>query len=87
MAAATGPSRDPPVIGAEEVARVLVTRAPLFAPLCRPTTVNGGPGIIVGPPERVIAVVGLTVVQGRVREIDIIGDRAKLGRLAFSEPS
>ena len=82
-----GPLARPPVGGAEEVARVLVARAPLFAPLCRPATVNGGPGIIVGPPERVIAVVGLTVVDGRVREIDIIGDRAKLGRLASSEPS
>ena len=82
-----GPLARPPVSGAEAVARVLVTRAPMFAPLCRSTTVNGGPGIIVGPPERVIAVVGLTVVDGRVREIDIIGDRAKLGRLAPSEPS
>lgn len=75
-----GPLARPPVEGAPEVATVLAARAQLFAPLCRIATVNGAPGIIVGPPQRVIAVVGLTVVDGRVREIDIIGDRAKLDR-------
>jgi RNA polymerase sigma factor (sigma-70 family) len=73
-----GPLARAPVEGANEVAKVLVSRARFFAPLCRMAMVNGAPGIIVGPPERVIAVVGLTVADGRVREIDIIGDRAKL---------
>jgi hypothetical protein len=40
--------------------------------------VNGGPGVVVGPPGRVVAVVGFSVVGGLIREIDIIGDRAKL---------
>lgn len=79
-----GPLARPPVSGAEAVARVLVSGAPIFAPLSRLATVNGGPGIIVGPPDRLIAVVGLTVVQGRVREVDIIGDRSKLARIAAS---
>ncbi|TMD29211.1 MAG: sigma-70 family RNA polymerase sigma factor [Chloroflexi bacterium] len=76
-----GPLAREPVTGAREVVEVLRTRAPAFAPLGRPAIVNGGPGIIVGPPGKVIAVVGFTVAAGRIREIDVIGDRAKLRRL------
>jgi RNA polymerase sigma-70 factor (ECF subfamily) len=74
----TGPLARPPVVGVTAVAQVLRERAGTFAPLGRPAIVNGGPGVIVGPPERVLAVVGFTVVHGRIREIDIIGDPAKL---------
>ena len=74
----SGPLARPPVSGATSVAEVLVARATTFAPLGRPVVVNGGPGVIVGPPGRVLAVVGFTVVGGRIREIDIVGDPAKL---------
>jgi RNA polymerase sigma factor (sigma-70 family) len=70
-----------PVRGAERVAEFLRTGAPIFAPLCRPAGVNGGPGIVVGPPGRVIGVVGLTMANGRIWEIDIVADPAKLGRV------
>jgi RNA polymerase sigma factor (sigma-70 family) len=76
-----GPLARPPVAGAADVAAVLRSRATLFAPLGRRAIVNGVPGLIVGPPGRVIAVVGLTVVGGRIREIDIVGDPAKLRNL------
>jgi RNA polymerase sigma factor (sigma-70 family) len=76
-----GPLARPPVTGAAAVATVLRSRATVFAPLGRPAIVNGGPGLIIGPPGKVIAVVGLTVVDGRIREIDIVGDPAKLRRL------
>lgn len=33
-----------------------------------------------GPPGKVVAVVGFTIAGGRIREIDLIGDRAKLQR-------
>jgi RNA polymerase sigma-70 factor (ECF subfamily) len=74
----TGPLARPPVVGVTAVAKVLRERAGTFAPLGRPAIVNGGPGVIVGPPGHVMAVVGFTVVRGRIREIDIIGDPAKL---------
>ena len=45
---------------------------------------NSGPGVIVGPPGKVVAVVGLTVAGGLIREIDIVGDRAKLRRLELA---
>ncbi len=69
-----------PVTGAEAVATVISTRAPMFAPLGRPVRVNGGPGFVIGPPGRPFAVVALTVAGGRIRAIDIVGDPDKLRR-------
>ena len=78
-----GPLARPPVAGARNVAKVLASRAATFAPLGRPVTVNGGPGVVVGPPGKILAVVGFLVVDGVIREIDIIGDPAKLRRVEF----
>jgi RNA polymerase sigma-70 factor (ECF subfamily) len=69
-----------PTTGAPEVAAVLASRAGQFAPLARPAVVNGSPGVVVGPPGREVAIVGITVVDGLIREIDIVGDLAKVAR-------
>ncbi|MDP9244477.1 MAG: RNA polymerase subunit sigma-70, partial [Chloroflexota bacterium] len=74
----------PPVVGAKQVTEALRTQAQVFAPLGRRAVVNGGAGVIVGSPGHVIAVAGMTVVGGLIREIDIIGDRAKLRRLELT---
>jgi RNA polymerase sigma factor (sigma-70 family) len=79
-----GPLARPPVVGATQVADVLRSRAHVFAPLGRRALVNGEPGVIVGTPGRVVSVVGLTVVAGLIREIDIIGDPAKLRGLKLA---
>ena len=71
--------------GASAVAAVLGRQAPSFAPLGRPVIVNGGPGSVVGPPGRIVAVAGLTISGGPVREINIIGDPAKLHGIEFDE--
>jgi RNA polymerase sigma-70 factor (ECF subfamily) len=76
-----GPLARPPVVGAADVVEVLKARAGTFAPLGRPAMVNGSPGVVVGAPGQIVAVVGFTVVDGRIKEIDIVGDRAKLKRL------
>ena len=68
----------PPMSGAEPVAAYLRSNARFFAPLCTPAVVNGGAGIVVGPPGRVIGVVAIAVVGGRIRAIDIVADPAKL---------
>lgn len=78
----SGPLARPPVSGAGPVLEVLRTRAVPLAPLARPAVVNGGPGAIVGKPGHVIAIIGMTIRDGRVREIDIMGDPAKLQRLS-----
>ena len=64
--------------GAPAVARELLTRAPRFAPLARPAIVNGAAGLYLGPAQRPAAVVGFTVVGGRIAAIDLVVDREKL---------
>jgi hypothetical protein len=71
----------PPMSGAERVATYLRSNARLFAPLCRPAVVNGGAGIVVGPPGPVIGVVAIAVVGGRIREVDIVAGPATLARI------
>ena len=54
----------------------------MFAPLGRLAVVNGAPGVIVGPPGRVVAVVGFIIAGGLIREIDIVSATVcKLRRL------
>jgi RNA polymerase sigma-70 factor (ECF subfamily) len=71
-----------PVVGAAAVAEQVLARGAPFAPLARPALVNGAIGAVVGTPERPVAVVGMTIVGGRILEIDLIIDPAKL-RQAF----
>jgi len=71
-----------PVVGAREVARRVLARGTPLAPLARPATVNGGAGAVVRlPGGHLFAVVGFTVVEGRIVEIDLVADPAKLARL------
>jgi RNA polymerase sigma factor (sigma-70 family) len=73
------PLARPPVRGAEAVARQVLERGTPLAPLGRPALVNGAPGLVVGlPGRRPIGVVGFVVAGGRIVEIDLIVDRAKL---------
>jgi RNA polymerase sigma factor (sigma-70 family) len=74
----------PPVVGADAVARQVLSRGSRFAPHARPAIVNGAAGVIVGPEESPFAVVGFTVARGRITAIDLIIDRAKLRRVAVA---
>jgi RNA polymerase sigma-70 factor (ECF subfamily) len=77
----TTPSR-PPIVGADAVARELVTGAARFGALGRPAIVNGAPGIVARMPGRPpIGVAGFTVRDGRIVAIDVIADPAKLRRV------
>jgi RNA polymerase sigma factor (sigma-70 family) len=67
-----------PVVGAEAVARTVLDRAPRFARFARPALVNGSAGAVVAPAGRPIAVAGFTVAGGRIVEIDLITDPARL---------
>jgi RNA polymerase sigma factor (sigma-70 family) len=79
-----GPLARPPVRGSAEVAGVLRAQGPSFAPRGRLVLVNGHLGVRVGPEDEPIAVVSFTIAAGRVREIAIIGDPAKLRRAGRS---
>jgi RNA polymerase sigma-70 factor (ECF subfamily) len=76
-----GPLARPPVVGVTDVAAYLRSGARSFAPLGRPAVVNGGPGVVVARNGAVVAVVGFTIRNGLITEIDIVGDLAKLTRV------
>ena len=82
-----GPLARPPVVGARQVAATLVEQGPRFARLGRPAIVNGAAGVVVGAPGRILAVAGFTIVGGRIREIAIMGDPAKLAGITFEPPT
>lgn len=69
-----------PVVGAQTVAGE-ARRWAGMAPLARPAVVNGAAGAVIGRPGRPFAVVGITVANGRITELDFVLDPAKLARL------
>jgi RNA polymerase sigma factor (sigma-70 family) len=72
------PLARPPLHGREGVAREIVARGTPFAPLARPASVNGMPGAVVERGGHLIAVANLEVSGGRITEVDIVFDQAKL---------
>jgi RNA polymerase sigma-70 factor (ECF subfamily) len=68
------------VRGAPAVAEQVRTFASL-ARFARPALVNGAAGFVVAPRGRPVAVAGFTVAGGRIAEIDLLADPARLGAL------
>jgi RNA polymerase sigma-70 factor (ECF subfamily) len=81
-AGGVAPRARPPIEGAEAVAAQILDRGAPLAPHARPALVNGNAGLIVVPHEKPIAVVGFVIASGRIAEIDLIADPAKLPDLA-----
>jgi len=71
----------PPVVGAAAVARQVLARGTPLAPLARPAVVNGAAGAVVEIGGKPFAVVSFAVRNGRIAEIDVIADPAKLSSL------
>jgi RNA polymerase sigma factor (sigma-70 family) len=69
-----------PLVGAEAVAREVLASAPRFIRGVRPAIVNGSAGAVFGDPAHPAGVISMTVVDGRIVEIDIVADTAKLPR-------
>jgi RNA polymerase sigma-70 factor (ECF subfamily) len=79
-----GPARHPaaPVIrGAAAVAKQAVMFSNPTAHL-RPALVNGAAGVVVTVGERPFAVMGFTVSEGTIMEIDAIADPERVRRIA-----
>jgi RNA polymerase sigma-70 factor (ECF subfamily) len=72
----------PPVVGASAVARRVLATAPRFIAFARPVLVNGRPGALFLPDTEPAAVLGFTVVNGRVSALDLIVDPAKLRHIS-----
>ena len=73
----------PPLAGAGTVARRVLSTAPRFVNLARPVLVNGEAGALFGTHDDPIAVIGFTVVGGRVAELNLVADPAKLRHLTI----
>jgi RNA polymerase sigma factor (sigma-70 family) len=57
------------------------TRFARLAEFARPAMVNGTAGFVVAPHGRPVAVAGFTVAHGRIVEIDLLADPARLREL------
>ncbi len=69
------------VRGAEQVAGVVLERGRPFARFGRPAIVEGKPGIVAVLPDRIQAVVAMTIADGRVTEMSLLVDPEKLARV------
>ncbi len=73
------PSRE--IHGAEEVAENAITFGQPFAPFSRPALVNGAPGFVIAPNDKVFSVVHFVVTEGRIAEINLLADPSRLGHI------
>jgi RNA polymerase sigma-70 factor (ECF subfamily) len=78
------PLARPPIVGAENVAREVLAHGRPFAPLGRPALVADAIGMLVGPPERPLAVAGCAIVDGRIAALDLIVDPEKLAAIVVA---
>jgi RNA polymerase sigma factor (sigma-70 family) len=67
--------------GSEAVARQ-ARLGTLPGALVIPALVNGAAGVVIATPERPVAIMGFTISDGRIVEIDSIGDPERAERLA-----
>jgi RNA polymerase sigma factor (sigma-70 family) len=67
-----------PVSGAEAVAARVLQTAPRFAAHTTHAIVNGQAGAVFAPHGQPVGVIGFTVVDGRIRAIDLIANPEKL---------
>src|SRR6266545_4862676 len=75
------------VRGAAAVAeQVLATGGFARLGLAQPALVNGAAGVVLAAEGRLFAVVGFTVRGGKIAEIDILADPARLRRLDLAVP-
>lgn len=68
--------------GAREVAQQAVTFA-AYAPYARPALINGAPGIVTVPDGQLFSVMGFTVTNGKVTEINLLADPDRLAKLEW----
>jgi RNA polymerase sigma factor (sigma-70 family) len=69
--------------GARAVSEQTLTFSRL-SPFVRPALVNGAAGVVVAPRGRPFSVMGFTIRGGKIVEIDILADPARLSRLDVS---
>ncbi|HEY2602967.1 MAG TPA: RNA polymerase sigma factor SigJ [Thermoleophilaceae bacterium] len=82
-AGGVAPRAREPIVGADAVAREVVTSGyRQLASAARPAVVNGVAGLVIAPHDRPVAVVGFVTQRGRILEIDLVADPDKLRRVS-----
>ena len=64
--------------GSTAVAEQIVPNAGTFAPLAHAAIVNGDAGLIIGPPDRPLAICSFTFEDDRIAEMNLVLDPEKL---------
>jgi RNA polymerase sigma-70 factor (ECF subfamily) len=77
------PLARPPLTGAGAVAGHVLSTAPRFVNLAQPVLVNGEAGALFGTHDDPVAVIGFTIVGGRIAELNLVADPAKLRHLTI----
>src|SRR5579864_676694 len=72
-----------PLAGAGPVARQVLATAPRFVHLAQPVLVNGEAGALFGTRDEPVAVIGFTIVGGRIAALNLIADQDKLRHLTI----
>jgi RNA polymerase sigma-70 factor (ECF subfamily) len=87
-AGARRPAASMAICGADAVARqaALGLAGALRAAVLRPALVNGAAGVVVTVRGRPVAVMGFTVADGKIVEIDAIADADRVGRIVAAGP-
>jgi RNA polymerase sigma-70 factor (ECF subfamily) len=74
-----------PVLGSDPVARLLLGDAARNPATARVAVVNGAEGVVFEADGRVVGVMGFTVADGRITEIDFMVNPDKLQRVARAD--
>ncbi len=82
---AVPPAASRVVRGAAAVARQALAFAERNARFVRPALVNGAAGVIVAPGGRPFSVMGFAVRRGKIVEIDVLADPARLRKLDLAD--
>jgi ketosteroid isomerase-like protein len=85
-AGARRPAASVVIRGAAAVARQAIGSAQPGARM-RPAVVNGAAGVVITVRGRPVAVVGFTVAEGKIVEIDAIADPGRVRRIAAAVPT
>jgi RNA polymerase sigma factor (sigma-70 family) len=81
----TGPGRSRVIRGARGVADSVMEVARFLAEFARPAIVNGAAGLVMlDPAGRLRSVIGFTITRGKIVELDVFVDPARLDRLDVS---
>jgi RNA polymerase sigma-70 factor (ECF subfamily) len=80
-AGGASPAPRRPIRGADRVARMVRRQAPTYATHARLVKVNGAWGVVVTDKQQLLAVIGFSVADARVTEVDAVYNPAKLRHL------